>query len=140
MDALARREHSRFELEQKLTRAGFDDAVIEVTLDQLVDDRLLCNTRFAQSFISSRVRSGKGPRRIQADLRQRGLGDADISAAMAAADVDWSALALEVCQRKFGHAPARDFNELAKRARFLAYRGFDSETARSIASTGSSVE
>ncbi|MEM8548233.1 MAG: regulatory protein RecX [Pseudomonadota bacterium] len=140
MDALARREHSRFELERKLASAGFDGEVIVVVLDRLAEERLQCDQRFAESFVSSRYRQGKGPLKIRADLSQRGLSDAEIEHALRSAALDWRALASEVRERKFGAAKPDDYQEKARQCRFLAARGFDAQTAIAVASGGSSVE
>ena len=48
MELLARREHSRLELRQKLMQRGFPTERIESVLDQLVADRLLHEGRYAE--------------------------------------------------------------------------------------------
>ena len=49
MNLLARREHSRYELRNKLKRRYPDEVVIDEQLDRLVDERLLCDARFAEA-------------------------------------------------------------------------------------------
>lgn len=130
MDALARREHSRAELTVKLLKAEFPEETVRSTLDRLVEERLQCDQRFAESFVASRHRQGKGPNRIRVELSQKGLSDADIERAISAEGFDWCELARDVRLRKFGHAEPADFAERAKQMRFLSYRGFDSEALR----------
>lgn len=130
MDALARREHSRAELVQKLLKAGFSSETIAATLDRLAEERLQCDRRFAESFVASRYRQGKGPNRIRAELSQKGMADSDVERALLAEGFDWVALARDVRERKFGSAPPADFSERARQMRFLSYRGFDSEGVR----------
>ena len=127
MDLLARREHARAELEHKLSGKGYADSLIAPVLDQLTDDRLLDEARFAESFVVSRARRGQGPVRIKGDLRQRGVPDAMIDAAMVAAGVDWAQVAKAVQAAKFGDQMSRDYTQWARQARFLQYRGFTME-------------
>jgi len=130
MDLLARREHSRLELEHKLTARGFEPTTVAQTLDRLVRDRLLVEDRFVESFVLARARKGQGPVRIRAELAQRGIDDSSVSAGIAEADRDWSALAAEVRIKRFGAAPPADFRERARQAKFLQYRGFEADQIR----------
>ena len=127
MDALARREQCRFELEGRLAKAGFEPDIIVDTLDQLEAENLLSDSRFAEAWVSSRHRQGKGPQRIRAELRERRFVDADIEAALATAALDWNALASAVRRRKFGSVGPPDYVERARQMRFLAYRGFSQD-------------
>ena len=72
---LARREHSRVELQEKLTKKGFPREQIECALEQLVANNLQSDQRFLEDFIRSRVLKGNGPLRISQELRQRGIED-----------------------------------------------------------------
>jgi regulatory protein len=131
MNLLARRDHSRQELREKLCRrfgAGMQ-AEIEQLLDQLCVERLLCDRRYAESYIHSRSSKGQGPLRIRQELRQKGLCSELLSEVMAELQVDWVALAREVRRKKFGPVAPADFAERARQLRFLGYRGFDGEVA-----------
>lgn len=121
---LARREHSRFELERKLAARGFDSAVIADTLDRLEQAGLLSGQRFMTSFIASRAARGSGPEKIRAELMQRGVRPDEAAAALSAADEDWRALARRARAKRFGEAPPGTFEERARQARFLRGRGF----------------
>ena len=127
MDALARREHSRAELERKLADAGFDGQTVADTLDRLVEERLQCDARFVEAFLASRYRQGKGPVRIRAELSDKGVAPAIVSNALAEAPFDWLARAREVRLSKYGQSFPADFKDKARQMRFLAYRGFSSE-------------
>ena len=54
---LARRDHSRAELLQKLTARGFDITAVEALLDRLAAQRLQSDARFAEIYV--RMRSGR---------------------------------------------------------------------------------
>ena len=125
MDFLARREYGQAELTRKLTDKGFDPVVAEQAVFQLKSEGLQSDSRFAESFVQSRINQGKGPVRIRLDLGQRGIGDAAIELALEEADTDWFQMAREIRAKKFGHARPSDFKEKARQMRFLQYRGFE---------------
>ncbi|HEX6992825.1 MAG TPA: regulatory protein RecX [Gammaproteobacteria bacterium] len=124
---LARREHSRRELERKLAVRGFRLPLVAETLDRLEQSGLLSGQRFISGFIASRAERGSGPAKIRAELAQRGIRPDEAAAAIAAADVDWAALARRVRTKRFGDPPPRDYAERARQARFLNGRGFEPE-------------
>lgn len=127
MNLLARREHSLGELRRKLGRRFADSDAVEEQLLRLAGEGLQSDERFAESFVRQRVSRGQGPLRIERDLHQRSVTPAIICAALAEAQVDWRDLAAAVLKKRFGPDPAVDARELARRARFLQYRGFSGE-------------
>lgn len=127
MDLLARREHSRLELERKLATGGFEPLLIAAVLDDLQRDRLLEESRYLESFIRAHARKGKGPARIRLELKERGVADGPIRDALALAGFDWVALAAEARAKRFGMVRPKDFKERARQARFLQYRGFTTD-------------
>jgi regulatory protein len=136
MDYLARREHGQVELHHKLIKFGFDAAIADDAITALIQDGLQSNQRFAEAFIQSRINQGKGPTRIRADLRERGVNDTLIEDGLADAEQDWHALADEVRVKKFGTERPADFNEKATQMRFLQYRGFEPDHIQSAVSAG----
>lgn len=134
MDYLARREHGREELINKLLRAGFGPELADATVARLVDDGLQSDARFVEAYIASRINQGKGPLRIRADLRERGIDDAAISDGLDAADHDWFTAAIEVRKKKFGACGPVDFQEKARMMRFLQSRGFDTDQIQAAVS------
>ena len=134
MDYLARREHARGELLDKLTRFGFDADVADEAIARLVGDGLQSDARFAEAFVRSRINQGKGPARIRADLRERGLADAAIDLALEEADEDWYALARDVRLKKFGPDTPSEFREKARQMRFLQSRGFEPDQIQAAVS------
>ena len=122
MDLLARREHSRLELERKLAAKSFDPAVVADVLDELENDGLLSGERFAQSFVEARYAKGQGPRRIRAELAERGIDAADD--VLRDPRFDWRRLARETRVKRFGREAPADLKDKARQVRFLEYRGF----------------
>jgi len=125
MDYLARREHARSELINKLTKFGFEANNADDAVTQLVADGLQSDERFAEAFIRSRINQGKGPAKIRADLREKGVRDGVIAAGLEEAEQDWYDLATEVRFKKFGAGRPDDFKEKARQMRFLQSRGFE---------------
>lgn len=130
MDLLARREHSAAEMRAKLLAREFDAGDVDLAIDRLVDEGLLSDARFAEAFVSSRIRKGQGPTRIRAELRERGVASGLIDAQLGGLDIDWTDMARSVREKKFGAGAPTDFRERAKQSRFLQYRGFTGEQIR----------
>ncbi|HIM58006.1 MAG TPA: regulatory protein RecX [Gammaproteobacteria bacterium] len=121
MRMLVRREHSVFELTQKLTTKEFDRVDIEQTLGLLIEQNYQSDERFTADFIQMRFNQGKGPIKIAVDLRQRGINSFDLSMH------DFYVLAQQIRVRKFGKQIPDDYKQQAKQKRFLQSRGFDFE-------------
>ena len=128
MDLLARREHSRAELERKLGAHAFASELIHAVLDDLERDGLLSAERFAESFVRARYAKGQGPYRIRRELAERGV-DAP-GRFVDAAGLDWDALARDVRSKRFGSGRPAGLAEKARQVRFLEYRGFGSDQIR----------
>ena len=119
---LARREHSRSELERKLAPYAESSEILQGVLGELEGRRLLSNHRFAES--RTRVLARKyGAAKIRQDLRAKGVDD-DTIAALAPGDELERARA--ILERKY-REPASTREEKARRARFLQSRGFSYE-------------
>lgn len=122
---LARREHSRHELRQKLARNGADDmGEIEAALEKLAAGGLQSDARFAEHFVRAKVNKGQGPLKIRHALQGRGVGPDLITEYLDAARIDWLAEARRVRTGKFGAPPPLDHASKARQARFLQGRGF----------------
>jgi regulatory protein len=134
---LARRDWLTTELRAKLQSAGCDPQLTAALIAELVDERLLSDTRYAERYVASRAERGQGPLRIAADLGSLGASRELIDSALASGP-DWRAVAAAVRRRKFGAAPPDSWAEKARQARFLQYRGFSSDHIR--AATGADLE
>ncbi|MGV8889539.1 MAG: recombination regulator RecX [Pseudomonas sp.] len=127
MDLLARREHGRVELTRKLRQRGALPEMIDTALDRLTEEGLLSESRYLESFVSYRARSGYGPLRIREELSQRGLQRTDIELNLRESGINWQEQLEDTWRRKFsGHLPI-DVRERAKQGRFLSYRGYSME-------------
>ncbi len=127
MRLLTAREHSRKQLHGKLCARGYVGDDIEPVLDDLARQGLQSDQRFAENYCEERVRKGNGPIRIRAELRERGVSDELIAETLDTYGADWPTLLHRVHDNKYGTEPAADQREIARRARFLEYRGFPGE-------------
>jgi regulatory protein len=126
MNLLARREHARKELVQKL-RKKFSaiPEIVEEELDKLRAEGLQSDARLAEVFIRSRVNRGQGPVKIKMELRGKGVDNDTLARAFETCEVNWFALVEQVAIRRFGDSVPSDAKERARRGRFLQQRGFN---------------
>lgn len=117
-------------MQLKLRARGFDEEGIESVLEQLRESGLQSDDRFTENYVASRTRRGSGPIRIRAELRERGVDESLIDYHLQACDELWPTLMKQVHDDKFGAASATDRKTVAKRVRFLEYRGFPGELIR----------
>lgn len=132
MDLLARREHSRRELHDKLQRRGYAADEIEAALQRLGEKHYQDDERFGEMLVRSRIAHGYGPARIRAELRGHGLDDRMINAQLDAEEVDWTELAAAQLRRRRNARSTLDYAERARRAQFLLRRGFSAATVSAV--------
>lgn len=123
---LARREHSRVELARKLAPYCEESEEIAALLDDFTQRGWLSEERYADMLVTAR-QSKYGRRRIAQELREKGVSEEGITAAVADVREDELSTARAVWAKKFGRLPA-DAQEKARQMRFLASRGFGQET------------
>ncbi|MES9993144.1 MAG: regulatory protein RecX [Candidatus Thiodiazotropha sp.] len=109
---------------------GFDEDDIDSVIDQLSESGLQSDDRYTESYIASRTEKGSGPIRIRAELRERGVAESVIEYHLEAYAESWPALLRKVHDMKYGPETTCDRKAMAKRARFLEYRGFPTELIR----------
>jgi regulatory protein len=149
---LARREYSRAELRSKLLKyvqadadAEFDSgqsqsAELDTLLDGLLDDLAargwLSDERAVTQLVHAK-RSRFGTQRITHELRQKGITEELINAALPALKNSELEAAREVWQKKFGVSP-QDQKEKSKQMRFLQSRGFSMDVIFKVLRTSDS--
>ena len=130
LKALARREHSRQELQAKLQPHAEDPAEIEPLLDDLEKRGWLSEARFVEQLTTIRRRRF-GTARILHELREKGVSEAALSAAQSRLKDGEVDAARAVWKKKFGSLPTT-LEERSKQSRFLASRGFSAEAVRTV--------
>lgn len=128
---LVTREHSRMEIETKLSKREVSSEVIDAVLEQLQQEGYQCDVRFATMFTEQRLRKGFGPLSIRAKLQERGIERTLISDVINELDTDWVAQAIQALQSRFNHEELADSSQRQRGrvARFLQSRGFSPSTA-----------
>ncbi len=126
---LSRRDHSRAELKGKLAAQAESEEQLDAVLDTLQAERLLSDQRYASQRAVARG-SRYGNARLKQELRQHGVGDDDIAAALPEAG-DETERCQAVWARKFRNLP-QSAEERAKQMRFLQYRGFSGDAIRRV--------
>jgi regulatory protein len=126
---LTRRDHSRVELKGKLAAKAESDEQLEAVLDRLQSEHLLSDQRYASQRVVARGRR-YGNARLANELRQSGVADQEIAAALPEAG-DEAERCRSVWARKFSQLP-QSAAERAKQMRFLQYRGFSGDAIRQV--------
>lgn len=128
MDCLARREHSFFELKQKLQskfpERGPDE--IRHELERLRDENLQSDKRFVESFIRSRKSRGYGYQVIREELRRRFVAEVLIDSFLQADDEDWLFILNRLIEKRLDQVESMEFGSRGhlRLVRFLQRRGF----------------
>ena len=122
--ALARREHSTLEMRRKLRQKGFSEQDTETSITQLIENNLLSDERFTETYINMRRQRGYGPQRIAQELRERGVNEDLFDDFLDRNNPEWKQVMRQQYAKKYGNEPAEDYAEKAKRAKFLQTRGF----------------
>ena len=127
LDLVSRREHSRYELMQKLdNRYPETLPVIEEVLDKLMVNKILDDVRFAEMYLHYRARRGFGPQKIKMELGSKRVDSSVISDALATYE-DWTQNAEKELKKKFKGVIPSDYPSRMKQKQFLFNRGFSSQ-------------
>ncbi len=124
---LARREHSRLELAQKLamdTQSSASEALSSL-LDKLEQKGFLSEQRFVEQLVKTR-RPKFGCQRIIYELKLKGIDEQLVANVLPELKETEFDAAYEVWRKKFGALPTK-VKERGKQMRFMMSRGFSSE-------------
>ncbi len=129
---LARREHSRLELQRKLAAYPEDAAEIVQVMDDFERRGWLSERRWVDQVLVIRQRR-YGAQRITRELREKGASEEELTRAREQLKSGELETARAIYLRKFDGAPD-SANERARRMRFLQGRGFSSDVIRRVLS------
>ncbi len=133
LDLLARREHSRRELADKLGQRGYDEVDIEAVLDDLAAAGWQSDERFAEAYVRARWQRGEGPLRIAQALRQRGISAALVRASLEPFDMQhWAVVIEQAWRKRFAGQLPQTAQEKARQQRFLLSRGFSHDQIKVV--------
>jgi regulatory protein len=119
---LSRRDYSRSEFVSKLSSAEFDKSDVEAAADWCHAQGFLNESRFAE-VTSRRLGTKYGAQRVAHTLRQKGVAEDQVSAAISTLKESEQERACAIWNRKFGKI-AESADEKSKQIRYLQSRGF----------------
>ena len=129
---LSRRDHSVFELERKLRLREFPQDEIDNALEDLIKRDYLSDERFSEAYIHIRQQKGFGPIRISVELNERGVDERIYQSYLRPSSKQWVDALEQTYQTKYRGAPIKDFQDKAKRIRFLQYRGYSLDNIHQV--------
>jgi regulatory protein len=132
--ALMRRAYSAYEMKQLLGRRTEDDHLLGTVMDRLKRAKMIDDERFAKQFVRQRTEIRRqGKFRIARDLRERGVPDRHIEAALAetAKETDEAAIVRQRLERKLQSFRGEvDERKTASMYRSLLRAGFSADVVR----------
>ena len=132
LELLARREHSRLELRQKLVQRGFTATDIEPVLDALAAEGLLDESRYAELYACGRADKGYGPLRIARELRERGIAQDVVQQTLAALENDWPRTLRTLHRKRFQALIPVDAAGRLQQTRLFRQHGFTLDQIRHL--------
>ncbi len=123
---LARREHTRAELAQKLSRYSEEHDDVDTLVAEFTRSGIVSDQRFAEHFIAAKQKRF-GHLKIAYELKAKGLDAESIKQLTVTSREQELDAAREVWRKKFPSPPLSAV-EKAKQMRFLQGRGFSSDT------------
>ncbi|NSW50985.1 MAG: RecX family transcriptional regulator [Anaerolineae bacterium] len=122
---LSYRPRTESEIRRKLAEQGFEEDVVNGALERLRSNQMVGDGKFARLWIDSRVTFRPRSHRLMAmELRQKGVADETIDAALAEAPED-EILAYQAGQARFRRYAGTDFKTFQQKlGAYLGRKGF----------------
>ncbi len=134
---LERSRRTRADLARRLADRGFAAATVDEVLERLEHVGLVDDAEYARAFLAGRWgRRPSGWKRLQQELRARGVDEADVREARARIEEREGEVDEVAAARKLVARAARRYERLEPRVRaqrlyaLLARRGFDGDVIR----------
>lgn len=124
---LARREHSRHELINKLKQRDFDGELVLQWLIKFAESDIQSDERFAEMLARSKVNKGMGELRVKNEIKLHRIDSGIAHRVLSALEVDWFEHAVTVLTKKKGQSKLSEPKVYQKYYRFMLQRGFSAE-------------
>jgi regulatory protein len=125
---LARRDHTGFELQQKLRQRGYGCGVIDAVLTECERLDYINDERTARMYIGQLARRGFGFRRIRLELKKKGLSGDRFESILneSSSEIDEHEIARKILQKKMKSFEREEDSKKRrdKIYRFLYSKGF----------------
>ncbi|KQA23539.1 recombinase RecX [Vibrio metoecus] len=131
LQLLSRRDHSEYELHQKLTLKGHVHEIVDEVVKYCLELGYLSDVRYTASQARQMVHKGYGEQRLRQQLKEKRVAEAVIEQVLAEQTIDWFELAKEVAHKKIQKLGISfERSQYAKQVRYLQYRGFNFDQIR----------
>ena len=122
---LSIREHSKLELQNKLSQKGHDLDNIRDCIEEFSSKDIQSDIRFTEEFIRSKLKKNKGPRLISSELVSRGITDSIINKKISEISYqEWCTVAFLALKKKLNGSSV-SIEDKDKIYSFLISRGFE---------------
>ncbi len=132
---LSYRPRSEAEVRNHLRERGYVDAAIDRSVERLRQLNYLNDNNFARSWAASKIAGrGYGPRRIEQELRAKGIGPALIREVVTEVfrDGDEARQARRLVEKRYHKLEPNDDKTLRRAVAFLQRRGYSSKVIYDI--------
>jgi len=116
-----------------LSGKGYLPAVIDYVIEKLRSYNFLNDGEYAESYVESAVKR-KGGRLIRMELKNKGVSDEEIDAALSAVPMEEEETAAQELLKKYMRGKVCDKATLQKACRYLLGKGYDYEVVKSALS------
>ncbi len=122
---LALKLRTAFEVEQKLSEMGYDEATIEKVIENLKEINYIDDHNYACKYIAEKAKlKPKSIKLLTMELSQKGIRDDIISSAFEEIELDEESVAVELLRKKYSKYSSFDEKTIQKMKTFLLSRGF----------------
>lgn len=134
LDFIGYKPRTEREVRQRLTRAGVDEASMAQIVADMRNAGLLDDASFSKEWVESRLRSSPASRRkLEWELRQKGVAQSVINQTLQTADVDDTQTALDMARRRLPRLAGDDaITQKRKLSDYLARNGFNYSTISEV--------
>ena len=122
--SLAMREHSSFQIKNKLVGKGFDLDIIESVILEIKNNGFQSDKRYVEEYITYRQNSGYGSKKIIYELKSNGISSELINDSIKNFNDDYDVL-FKLAKTRIIGIDFDDDKKLAKYANNFRSRGFD---------------
>ena len=118
------REHSRYQIKNKLINKGFEKKIVNDVLQELLESGFQSDKRYTEEYIRYRQNIGYGVKKIIFELKSNGISSSIISEYLNNFIDDYDVL-FKLASDKILNENLNDQKILAKYINHFKYRGFD---------------
>lgn len=127
------RARSEYEIKTKLKSDGYDESVISIVVDRLIEMKLIDDREFARMWIEERNLLKPSSKRVLIDeLKDKGIDKQIISDTIDEYVPDELDIAIQVTKKKLSQSNSdiKNPTDQQKIYKYLSYKGFDYETSK----------